>query len=548
MKKFFANIALLAIILSPMAIAIPVNATTLPNWDVTGNYTASFNYQDAVFQTNNSTHDMLLSEDSFGNLTGKGGTPAGTNAYTWVLTSGLVSGNDINFSAKYDNVAADAATLTTTNSVVDTDTAIAPTTSNTTATDVTTSLTMMNVTGKIATDGTMSGTWSDNYKGGHREGTWATTTGAAKQIELPIAPSNSIMFWYGKVNQHVDSTTGLWMTDPDGTSGADIDPLTYCQKWYPNTESVSSGIFQTISTWQDKGNVNFYSNTKPSLQCVQSLPTLLGTLAAQDFGVMNVSDVKGYTAGFGLTDATLAGATSVVTQLYSGTNLLQTDTAIIPKFNADITGTQFSSPFDVFGTFNYVTDGYWTNVRGSEYGQTLIPNKVVATVTLANGKVVTAENTNITGDVTTIFPAGTIGGTVTGGTDVGVLAITGVTAVKTNATADGTFPNGWEYTFNITIPSNETHLGMKFANWASTTGSSNIPVANNMRISSVQANNAGATVLLGEGGIYSSPTLNITGDLDTTLVGNQIQVKVEVAIPTTAVNGSYSTSYGVETQ
>ncbi|MCX6702495.1 MAG: ice-binding family protein [Candidatus Wolfebacteria bacterium] len=124
---------------------------------------------------------------------------------------------------------------------------------------------------------------------------------------------------------------------------------------------------------------------------------LLGTLAAEDFGVMNQSNVIGYTAGFGLTDATLADAQSVVVQLYSGETLLQTNT-VTAKLATDYPAlTSFSGPFDVFGTFNYVADGYWTNVRGTEYGQNLVPTKVVATVTLTNGKVVTATNENPTG-------------------------------------------------------------------------------------------------------------------------------------------------------
>ena len=137
---------------------------------------------------------------------------------------------------------------------------------------------------------------------------------------------------------------------------------------------------------------------------------LAGTLSAEDFGVVNydvgggLGTLKGYTAGFGLTGTTFAGATSVVVQLYSAGDLLQTNTAILAKFNADITGTQFSSPFDVSGTFDYTTDGYWTNVREAEYGQSIPATKVVATVTLANGKVVTAENTNPTGDPITIYP------------------------------------------------------------------------------------------------------------------------------------------------
>src|SRR3990167_5772203 len=139
--------------------------------------------------------------------------------------------------------------------------------------------------------------------------------------------------------------------------------------------------------------------------------TLQGTLSAEDFGVVNYDTglgfLKGYTAGFGLTDATLAGATSVVVKLYSGNtegSLLQTNTAILSKFNADITGIQFSSPFDVSGTFNYATDGYWTNVRESQYGQSVPATRVVATVTLEDGTVLTAENTTLAGDPTTIYP------------------------------------------------------------------------------------------------------------------------------------------------
>jgi len=133
----------------------------------------------------------------------------------------------------------------------------------------------------------------------------------------------------------------------------------------------------------------------------------LGALAAEDFGVVHYDTglgmLTGYTAGFGLTGATFANVQSVVVKLYSGTTLLQTNTAT-PKVGAEITGSQISSPFDVFGTFDYATDGYWTNVRESEYGRHLIPTKVVATVVLENGQQLTAENTNLTGDPASIFP------------------------------------------------------------------------------------------------------------------------------------------------
>lgn len=274
MKKLLNMFLGLSLVLTPLAVALPAQAVS-PTWNVTGSYTVSFDGY---------VHDMSLVQDGSGNLTGSGGYPAsGPYTFAWALTSGTVVGDAINLTADY-NVGAIGTT--------------------------------MHMAGTIASNGTMSGTWDDNYGGSTRTGTWATTSGAA-----------------------------------------------------------------------------------------QALP---GTLSAEDFGVVSYDTglgmIKGYTAGFGLTDATLAGTTSVVVKLYSDTTLLQTNTAILPKFNTDITGTQFSSPFDVSGNFAYATDGYWTNVRESQYGQSVPATKVIATVTLANGKVVTAENTTLTGDPTTIYP------------------------------------------------------------------------------------------------------------------------------------------------
>jgi len=52
---------------------------------------------------------MSLVQDSSGNLTGNGGSPAGANVYTWAITSGSVSGNAINITANY-TATADAVT------------------------------------------------------------------------------------------------------------------------------------------------------------------------------------------------------------------------------------------------------------------------------------------------------------------------------------------------------------------------------------------------------------------------------------------------------
>lgn len=255
-----------------------------PNWNVTGNYVIAMNYLGSDY-----LHDVSLVQHNDATLTGSGGYPAGgAHTYTWVIDSGSVSADTISFTGHY-----------------------------TASADAVTPLTTLNLVGTVASTGAMSGTWSDNYQGGVRNGTWHTTVGTADPIEAV-------------------------------------------------------------------------------------------TLVAEDFGVVNYDTglgiLKGYTAGFGLTGgATFEDVQSVVVKLYAGDKLLQTNTAT-DKVGEDIVGNQISSPFDVSGTFDYDEDGYWTNVRKIQYGQSVPATKVVATVTLEDGTVVTATNTNLTGDPTAIYP------------------------------------------------------------------------------------------------------------------------------------------------
>ncbi len=254
-----------------VALALPFGASVAnaatPDFNVTGDYVVSFDGY---------LHDMDLTQSSTGTVTGTGGYPAGssTKTYTWHVTSGVVSDDDINLTIVYDSGATG---------------------------------TIMHMDGDIATSGVMSGTWDDNF-GGFRTGSWYTSSGTA---------------------------------------------------------------------------------------------ALIGSLVAEDFGVVDYNTgngvLKGYTAGFALTNTTFAEAESVVVKLYSGATLLQINTATA-KFFTDINGTQMSSPFDVLGSFDYEDDGYWDNDRAAEYGDDLAATRVVATVTLENGKVVTASNTTVTGD------------------------------------------------------------------------------------------------------------------------------------------------------
>jgi hypothetical protein len=138
---------------------------------------------------------------------------------------------------------------------------------------------------------------------------------------------------------------------------------------------------------------------------------------------------------------------------------------------------------------------------------------------------------------------GTIGGEVVGGE--GILEVTGIDVIDSTASADGTFENGWEYVFHITVPTDETDLSMKFSDWVKTGDAGEIiPAANNIRISSAQAD-TDSTVMISGADVYSSPVLNINEDLDAGEDGMQVEVRVEVRVPSGTENGSYTTNYGV---
>ena len=76
-----------------------------------------------------------------------------------------------------------------------------------------------------------------------------------------------ISYWWGKVNQHIEN--GQWTTDPDGTSGANLDMLQYCQKWYPDTVSVVELPERESIVFYNAGNNGYFPTIKPVFECVQ---------------------------------------------------------------------------------------------------------------------------------------------------------------------------------------------------------------------------------------------------------------------------------------
>lgn len=126
------------------------------------------------------------------------------------------------------------------------------------------------------------------------------------------------------------------------------------------------------------------------------------------------------------------------------------------------------------------------------------------------------------------------------------LAVTGVDSVSSVATADGNFADGWKWTMHLTVPDTENAFRMKFSDW--TGGSNSFGTANDVRIFSPESSNAGtegSAVLMTAANTYGG-WMYLTGDTSTTTPGRQIDVVIEVRVPSGTPAGSYTTTFGAQ--
>ncbi len=197
-----------------------------PNWNTNGNYTFDFEYLGGHY-----VHDATISgQTAGGNYTINGGYPAGgPHTYVWNGT-GNVTGSTVTNSVNY--------------------TVGAPGTH-------------MDMTGTIASNGTMSGTWSDNY-GGTRTGTWTTASGAAIMVSpvsnIIVTPANT-QGWTtadtrpgGAVNFKTDSSapgtphTGALQLTSDATTTAKAQYLHSASTYLTSVTALSYSTKQNAGT------------------------------------------------------------------------------------------------------------------------------------------------------------------------------------------------------------------------------------------------------------------------------------------------------------
>ncbi|HFC10984.1 MAG TPA: hypothetical protein ENJ75_02225 [Candidatus Kaiserbacteria bacterium] len=189
-----------------------------------------------------------------------------------------------------------------------------------------------------------------------------------------------------------------------------------------------------------------------------------------------------------------------------------------------------------------LTSAYGT----TEASSTALVHKVVLTGLMPNTTYhFIVKSANLAGYIAT-----SVDGTFTTVVDdsTATYGVTGITAIKTYATTGGGFAEGWQWIFHVTVPTNETNLSMKFGDFLGNDGST-IPVASNLRFYSAQSSNANAstTAITVNGSNVPSANMALTGDITPKKPGRQVDITVEMKIPTGTTGGSYSTSYGIET-
>lgn len=226
--------------------------------------------------------------------------------------------------------------------------------------------------------------------------------------------------------------------------------------------------------------------------------------------------------------------------------------------DVEVDGSCKVNGVEVGGSLENLTDGlyrltYHVGSSDSDRAAGMIPlscmlkNSGGGTTTV--GAFTDSNMVAISASGTTTPPGGN--GSQTGGQiggDVGdaQLAVTSVTQVQGTATAGGGYGSGWSWVFHVTVPSNEDHLKLKFADWNHSNGTNHISAGGNMRFSSEQANST-STISIGAADAYSA-ALALTGDADANTAGRQVDIKVEMQVPTGTVNGSYTTNYGIKSE
>ncbi len=131
----------------------------------------------------------------------------------------------------------------------------------------------------------------------------------------------------------------------------------------------------------------------------------------------------------------------------------------------------------------------------------------------------------------------------------GVLSVNRISVAKGSAIANSSYVDGWQWKFDITLPSSEPTLRMRFSDWFN--GTSTIASGDNMRYYSQYSINASTSLsaasISGASSTYGDILIFATSsDLDLSTDGIQVEVTVEAKVPLGSSGSNYHSTYGLK--
>ena len=331
-----------------------------------------------------------------------------------------------------------------------------------------------------------------------------------------------------------DGTVGADVTAPDVpaimTSAATVDADTYAI----SGTAASDGGTRIITVYRNSAPVAVGTTVLAAGETSWSVVVPLNQSTTNTFTARSIDEVGNESVNSTsviITEATVADTTAPVTSNIQATSISTSGATITWTTNENATSRVEYGLTSGYGTLS-AADGSADNTSHSVALSSLTAG------TMYHYRVVSADvlgNTAISTDNTFVTVID----------DTATLAVTGIDTVRSFATADNTFGNGWRWTFRVTVPTGETSFAMKFDDFMS--GANTIPVATNIRYYTAQssANSASTTAVTIAGANAYSTAIILDSDADTSTAGRQINVTVEARVPVGTPSGSYSTSYGV---
>jgi len=401
--------------------------------------------------------------------------------------------------------------------------------------------------------------------------------GILNALVSPSAPVDATPNWWGEVSGPLQATTNPlgagnsvsdnvdyspWCTNIGCSTFGSSDPIDHFNI-VPSVGSAVVNVPITLAvTAKDAADITRVNDTSVVSMAADhgaSLGTLLLTLAS---GVGNTTVTNSITGTVNVSGIKVGGsATGVASVEFIGSDLIApTVLSQTPIDNSGDIAINVSPTI----TFREAMDA--NSVNGSTVKLRLYDDDSVisSVVSLNDARTVATIDpisnllnstqyylwvsgaTDVAGNPITTY-TDKVNQEFTTGAESVTLAVTGVSATQSLATADNTFENGWHWVFSATVPTVETELEMQFSDWTGNAGI--ISVANNTRFYSVQSDhtNAGNAVTIITANTYAGPIILI-GDLDPATPGRQIEITVETKVPVGSAGGSYSASYGINTQ